>query len=99
MNPPLRLGFRHALHSMPAPFKPQMAISTVALDVDDHFLKSISLRNRKVGYIEFPAALLAVASIHLVKIPAKQRRLFAPGPRTDLQEERLDNIVLGRQEL
>lgn len=43
MDPPLRLGGRHALHAMTAGFKFEPTIDAVAADLGDHLFKAAVL--------------------------------------------------------
>src|SRR5436305_4425003 len=98
MNPPVRLGRRYALHTMPAAFELDVPIRAGPLDVDDELLESAAVGLGEIAHVEPPALLLAILSIHLVEVAAEQGCLFTAGARADFEEERVDGVVLGGDE-
>ncbi len=87
MNPPLRLGFRDPLHAVPAAFKSEAVIRTVAGDRKNRFFDATHVGIRDVDQLGLPALGVGVFLIHAQQVIGEQGRFFAAGPRADFHDE------------
>ena len=87
VDPALRLGLGHALHAVGAALELEDRVGALALDREGHLLEAADLGGRLRERLGREAALLGVAGEHLVEVAGEQRRLVAPGPGADLDQD------------
>ena len=86
MDPPLRLGGRHALHAMTAGFKFEPTIDAVTADLGDHLFKTAVLTFVSAEDLHLPAARFCVTGVHAEQIAGKQRCFIAAGSGAHFHE-------------
>src|SRR5919202_1182472 len=87
MNPPARLSNRYALHAMNATFKLQVAVSTIAADLEDDLLEAADPGLVTGEDLDLPVFPLGVERIHPEEVGGKERGLVATGPGPDLDDD------------
>src|SRR5262249_7010050 len=86
MDSSLRLGFRDALHAMPAGFELELRVDAVAHDAADHFLEPTHVAGALRNHLDLPAIAFGETRVHAEEIPREERRLVASRHGADFQE-------------
>ena len=81
VDPPLRLGFGHALNAVAAAFELEVAKGALTRDAERHFAETAQLGRLHVENLELPAHLLGEPPVHLVQVAGEQGRFVAAGAR------------------
>ncbi|EKD59702.1 MAG: hypothetical protein ACD_54C01183G0001 [uncultured bacterium] len=88
MHPALRLGFRHALHTVHAGFEFQLGEDTFALDVNRDILDAAKFAVLLFENLEGPAHFFGIALIHPQQISGEQRGFIATRAGADFEDRR-----------
>ncbi len=98
MDAPLRLGFRHPLHAVPAGLELEFRIHAAADQAHDHFLVAAQVGGVFGDQLDLPAVALCVAGVHAEQRPGEQRRFVAAGAGADFQKNVFLVVgILGQQ--
>ena len=79
MDAATRLGGRNPLHPVHAGLEFQGAVGAITCHPEDHFLVASDSALAHVHHLHLPAAFLAVALVHAVKVTREQAGLIAAG--------------------
>ena len=94
----LRFGDRHALHPMPAGFKLQARVGTLADDAGDDFLVAADFTQGFGNDFDLPALAFGIAAVHAKQVAGKQRGFVAAGAAAHLNKNILVVVrVFGQQ--
>ncbi len=96
MNPPLRLGFRHALDAVSARFKLERAINLSSGDQRDDFLVSAVFALIFTQDFYSPATRLGIAAVHAKQIPCEKCGFITARACPDFQKSVLAVIGILR---
>src|SRR5215831_4687695 len=98
VDAPLRLGLRHALHTMHARLEFEPGEHALAGDIGDDLLVASGRRLARRQHINLPAHAIGVALIHAEQIAGEQRSLLAAGAGAHFEDRALlVGGVLGQQ--
>ena len=85
VDPPLGLGFRHALDAVDAPLVLEAAEDAWARDRGDRLSDAPGAAFREGEDLEFPAPQLGVAGVHAQQIPGEEGGFLAAGSGAELE--------------
>src|SRR5688500_6254485 len=80
MDSPLRLGRRYPLHAVYPTLELQLAVRSVAADLEDDFLVPADANLVRAQHLHLPTVALGVARIHAEEILREECRLVAARP-------------------
>ena len=98
MNAALGFGFGHALYAMHAAFKLHAAVHSIAVDLENNFLKATQLGGAGVHNLHLPATGFGVAQVHSKKYAGKESGLFTTSAAANFHDNVLVIIGVGGQQ-
>ena len=98
MDAALRLGHRHPLDPVRAPFVLEALPGVVALDHEGDLVEPVSLRGARGEDLDLPSLRRRVARVHLEEVLGEEVRLLASLGPSDLHDDVAAGIRVARHE-